>query len=316
MTAHLLTMEGSRASGPNEPASGTRPRAERADLPLPSSRVTRTPEDAVSPDPALQSLLEAIYRTYHDDFRGYALPSLRRRITQALVVLDLPDAAELERRILDDPATFAQLRRYLTVQVSDLFRDPPYWRAFRERVVPVLRTYPSLKLWVPGCSTGEEALSFAIVLREEGLLDRSMIYGTDIHSESLERAAAGLYALDRLALFTEGHRRSGAPGALSDHYQMAHGAAIFDRSLYRRLVFADHSLATDAVFSEVQVVSCRNVLIYFGRALQARALSLFRESLCCRGFLGLGARETLHFSPHAGAFTELGSEARWHRRTE
>jgi chemotaxis protein methyltransferase CheR len=194
---------------------------------------------------------------------------------------------------------------FLTVQVSDLFRDPLYFKALREQVVPLLRTYPSLKVWVAGCSTGEEAYSFAILLHEEGLLERSLIYATDINPDSLERAQTGRYDLDRIAGFTENHRLSGGKSSLSDYYSAAYQGAVMQKFLRDRVVFSDHSLATDSVFAEVHLISCRNVLIYFDSALQDRAIALFREALCRKGILGLGAKESLRFSAHARSFSAL-----------
>jgi chemotaxis protein methyltransferase CheR len=194
---------------------------------------------------------------------------------------------------------------YLTVQVSELFRDPSYFLAIREKVVPLLRTYPSLKLWVAGCGDGEEAYSLAILLREEGLLDRSLIYATDINLHALQKAEAGVYGLDRIAGFTENHRRSGGKTSLSEYYRAAYQGALFDASLRQHIVFSDHSLATDSVFAEMQLVSCRNVLIYFNRELQDRAIGLFQEALCRKGFLGLGAKESLRFSAHAPGFVDF-----------
>jgi chemotaxis protein methyltransferase CheR len=203
---------------------------------------------------------------------------------------------------------------HLTVQVSDMFRDPTYFRSLREHVMPMLRTYPSLKVWVAGCSAGEEAYSLAILFREEGLLQRTLIYATDINPHTLKRAEAGVYSIDRIAGFTVNHRESGASSSLSDYYTAAYGRAIFDKSLRDRIVFSDHSLATDSVFAEVQLVSCRNVLIYFNRALQDRALGLFRESLCRNGFLGIGSKESLRFSAHDGSFQPFVREDRIYQK--
>jgi chemotaxis protein methyltransferase CheR len=206
---------------------------------------------------------------------------------------------------------------YLTVQVSDMFRDPAYFRAIREQVVPLLRTYPSLKIWVAGCSGGEEAYSLAILLREEGLLSRSLIYATDINPRTLHSAAAGVFDAARVAGFTQNHHRSGARSSLSDYYTAAYGRAVFDKSLKDHIVFSDHSLATDSVFAEVQLVSCRNVLIYFNRVLQERALGLFRESLCRQGFLGIGTKESIRFSAQAADFIEFVRDERiYQRKTE
>lgn len=265
-------------------------------------------------DAEIRSLLEKIYRQYQYDFRDYALASLKRRLALAVDQLGCRSLSVLQERILDDRSLFAAVLQYLTVPVSDMFRDPAYFLALRQKVVPVLRTYPSLKIWVAGCSTGEEVYSIAVVLKEEQLLERTLIYATDINPESLARAEKGVYALDRFRQFTENHRLSGGRGSLSLHYLAAYGSAILDKSLRKRVVFSDHSLATDSVFAEVQLVSCRNVLIYFNRALQDRALELFRDSLCRKGFLGLGAKETVRFSAHAGKFSDLDSLARIYQK--
>jgi chemotaxis protein methyltransferase CheR len=256
-------------------------------------------------DIELPLLLEAVYRKYHYDFRGYAAASLKRRLTQAMERFGCQTLSQLQDRLLHEPALFPALLDFLTVQVSEMFRDPAYFRALREKVVPLLRTYPSLKIWVAGCSTGEEVYSMAILLQEEGLLERSLIYATDINAGALERAQSGIYDAARIGGFTENHRKSGARSSLSDYYTAAYGKAVFDKSLKTNIVFADHSLSTDSTFSEVQLVSCRNVLIYFDRALQDRVLGLFRDSLCRKGFLGLGAKESLRFSTHSYAFSDF-----------
>jgi chemotaxis protein methyltransferase CheR len=264
----------------------------------------------------LQLLLDAIYLKYHYDFRGYALASLKRRLRTALQRFECATLSQLQDRVLRDATLFQSLLDLLTIPVSEMFRDPRYFLSVREAVVPVLRTYPSLKIWIAGCSTGEEAYSFAILLREEGLLERTVIYATDINAQTLAKAEAGVYNVDRIAGFTENHRQSGGTTSLSDYYTAAYGRAVFDRTLKTHIVFSDHSLATDSVFAEVQLISCRNVLIYFNRPLQDRALGLFRESLCYRGFLGLGAKETVRLSSHAGAFTELVPGERVYQKRE
>jgi len=256
-------------------------------------------------DIELQLLIDAIYLKYHFDFRGYSTASLKRRLRAALIRFEVGTLSQLQDRVLHDATVFPALLDFLTVPVSEMFRDPSYFRSLRETVVPLLKTYPSLKVWVAGCSTGEEVYSLAILLREEGLLTRTLIYATDINPQSLQKAEAGVYELERIAGFTENHRRSGARSSLSDYYTAAYDRAVFDKSLKRNIVFTDHSLATDSVFAEVQLVSCRNVLIYFNRELQDRAVGLFRDALCRRGFLGIGSKESLRFSVHADGFTEL-----------
>jgi chemotaxis protein methyltransferase CheR len=267
-------------------------------------------------DIELKLLMDAVYLKYHYDFRGYAMASLKRRLTAAMSRFGCQTLSQLQDRILHEPAAFPILLNYLTIQVSEMFRDPPYFRSIRERVIPHLRTYPSLKIWIAGCGTGEEVYSFAILLREEGLLDRTLIYATDINVQALQAAEAGVYDMDRIAGFTTNHGRSGARSSLSDYYTAAYGRAVFDKSLRDQVVFSDHSLATDSVFAEVQLVSCRNVLIYFNRELQDRAVRLFREALCHRGFLGIGAKESLRFTTHADAFTDVVPEDRLFQKQE
>ena len=267
-------------------------------------------------DIEMRLLLEAVYQKYHYDFRGYAMASIKRRLVQARERFGARSFSMLQDMVLHDPHMLAELLPYLTVQVSELFRDPLYFRAIRENVVPHLKTYPSLKVWIAGTSTGEELYSFAILFREEGLEDRTMFYATDINSDALKKAEAGVYELSRMKLFTENHRLSGGKSSLSDYYTAAYGAASFDKSLRKSTVFSDHSLATDAVFAETHLVSCRNVLIYFNRELQDRAIGLFSGSLLRKGFLGLGSKETLRFSQHADNFSEFSRDERIYQKRD
>ncbi|MFM9434088.1 chemotaxis protein methyltransferase CheR [Janthinobacterium sp. CG_23.3] len=265
-------------------------------------------------DIELKLLLEGILLKYQHDFRDYSVASLRRRVRQAMTRFSCQTVSQLQDRVLHEPAVFAQMLQYFTVQVSEMFRDPAYFRALREQVVPVLRTYPSIKIWVAGCSSGEEAWSLAILLQEEGLLEGSMIYATDINVDALAVAESGIYPIERIARFSDNYRLAGGRGSLSDYYTAAYKGAVFERRLRKQFVFADHSLATDSVFSEVHLVSCRNVMIYFNRALQGRATGLFHEALVKRGFLGLGMRESLRFGEHAGAFREVAPAAKIYQR--
>ena len=265
-------------------------------------------------DIELKLLLEGILLQYQHDFRNYSVASLRRRVTQAMQRFGCATVSQLQDRILHEPAVFAQMLQYFTVQVSEMFRDPAYFRALREHVVPVLRTYPSIKIWVAGCSSGEEVWSLAILLEEEGLLERTMIYATDINGDALKIAESGIYAIDRIAQFSQNYRLAGGQKSLSDYYTAAYNGAIFERRLRRQFVFADHSLATDSVFSEVHLVSCRNVMIYFNKQLQDRATGLFHEALVNRGFLGLGMKESLRFTAHADAFREFAGAEKIYQR--
>jgi chemotaxis protein methyltransferase CheR len=265
-------------------------------------------------DIEIRLLVQAVHLRYGHDFRDYAPASLKRRVLQAQQRMGAASISALQERVLHDADAFAELLQYLTVPVSEMFRDPAYFLGLRRYVVPVLRTYPSLKVWVAGCSTGEEAYSMAILLREESLLERTILYATDINHASLEKARKGIFALDAMQLFTRNYQRAGGQRSFGDYYTAAYGGALFDRSLRDAITFADHSLATDSVFSEMQLVSCRNVLIYFNRALQDRALGLFHDSLSHRGFLGLGSKETLDFSAYASRFEAVSRPDRIYRR--
>lgn len=266
-------------------------------------------------DLEIQLLLDALYHRYHYDFRHYARASIKRRLMQARTQLGYPSISAMQSAILHDETILPQLLNYLTVQVSEMFRDPGYFRALREKVIPHLRTYPSLKVWVAGCSHGEELYSLAILFHEEGLADKTIFYATDINPGALRAAEAGVYALDRIQQFTENHQRSGGRSSLSDYYLADYGRAVFNASLRERTVFSDHSLVTDAAFGEMHLISCRNVLIYFDRELQDRAVGLFRESLLRQGFLGLGSKESLRFSAHEAAFIPFDLREKIYRRT-
>jgi chemotaxis protein methyltransferase CheR len=265
-------------------------------------------------DIEIQLLLEGLYQRYHYDFRHYARASVKRRLKQAREQMGFRSFSALQESLLHDPGMLAPMLGYLTVQVSEMFRDPSYFQAIREKVVPHLRTYPSLKVWIAGCSTGEELYSFVILFREEGLEQRTLFYATDINQDALGKAEAGIYDLGRIQLFTENHRKSGGKSSLSDYYSAAYGKASFDKSLRKQVVFSDHSLVTDAVFAEMHLVSCRNVLIYFDRGLQDRALGLFKDSLARKGFLGLGSKESIRFSEHTGWFTECVREEKIYQK--
>jgi chemotaxis protein methyltransferase CheR len=267
-------------------------------------------------DIEIRLLLEALYRRYHYDFREYAEASIKRRLRQAKDQLGFATFSAMQDALLHDEGMLPRLLAYLTVQVSEMFRDPDYFRAIREKVVPLLRTYPSLKLWVAGCSAGEELYSFVILFREEGLEERTLFYATDISQDALDAAAQGIYSLDRIRTFTENHRASGGKSSLSDYYTTAYGKAVFDRSLRERVVFSDHSLVTDAVFAEMHLISCRNVLIYFNRELQDRAIGLFKDALPRGGFLGLGSKESLRFSEHSAAFSDFVREEKIYQRRD
>jgi chemotaxis protein methyltransferase CheR len=281
----------------------------------PAARETARREAACF-DLELELLLEGVFRHYQHDFRHYARASLKRRIGAAMDRFGCRTISQLQDRVLHEPAVFTDMLQYFTVQVSEMFRDPSYFNSLREHVIPELRTYPSIKVWVAGCSTGEELWSLAILFHEEELLSRTIFYATDINPASLRIASQGIYPLDRMAAFSRNYMAAGGKHSLSDYYTAAYDGAIIDSALKAQVVFADHSLATDSVFSEVHLVSCRNVLIYFDKTLQNRAVGLFREALVHRGFLGIGMKESLTSSAHASAFAEHAARDRIYVKVE
>lgn len=273
-----------------------------------------TPDADGVEDIEIDLFVEAVWRRYHYDFRGYTRDSLRRRLQRAQGSFGCSSLSELQHVLLHDRTSLPILLGYLTIQVSEMFRDPHYFAALRDEVLPHLATWPSIKVWIAGCANGEEFYSLAILFREAGLENRTVFYCTDINPAALRKAEAGIYDIEQLAGFSRNYIAAGGKASLSDYYTAAFGAARFDPTLRRRAVFADHNLASDAVFSEMHLVSSRNVLIYFDRSLQDRALELFANSLHPGGFLGLGSKETLHFSRLAGLFNDFAPADKIYRR--
>ncbi len=270
-------------------------------------------------DPALERLeiellLEAVFRHYGFDFRTYAYASLRRRVWKRIQAEGLETVSELQGRVLHDSEVLDRLLDDLSVNVTAMFRDPGFFQAFRERVVPVLRTYPFFRIWHAGCSTGEEVYSMAILLEEEGLYDRARIYATDMNERVLRHARAGIFPLERMQEYTENYLRAGGKRAFSEYYTAGYGGALFDPALLRHVVFAQHNLVTDRSFSEFHAILCRNVLIYFDKTLQARVHRLFYDSLAMFGVLALGGKETLRFSKYETCFEPLVTPEKIYRK--
>jgi chemotaxis protein methyltransferase CheR len=244
-------------------------------------------------DDDVRSFLEAVHARYGYDLRGYSPQSIGRRVRAALAHSGLPDLATLRARLLEDPAVFATVLDDLTVRVSEMFRDPLFHRAFRDHVVPLLRTYPSLNIWHSGCANGEEVYSVAILLMETGLYDRAQIYATDLSQRALEHAKEGVYPAHRLQLFSDNYARAGGAAAFGDYVTTAYDQIAMRGSLRRKILFFQHDLVSDHVFAEMQVVFCRNVLIYFGPELRRQVFAKLSGSLAPGGFLALGAQERL-----------------------
>ena len=262
----------------------------------------------------IELLLEGIYRQYGFDFRSYAYASIRRRLWKRVHAEGLSSISELQALVLHDAPAMERLLLDLSVSVTAMFRDPSFYRAFRDVVVPLLRTYPFVRIWHAGCSTGEEVYSTAIVLEEEGLLDRSRIYATDINEAVLQIARAGIFPLNRMQEYTENYIRAGGTRSFSEYYTAKYDGALFSPSLTRNTVFSQHNLVTDRSFSEFHVVFCRNVLIYFDRELQNRVHTLFYDSLVTFGILALGSKESLRFSQYEDCYEKLDSKEKIFRK--
>jgi chemotaxis protein methyltransferase CheR len=256
-------------------------------------------------------LLEAIHARYGYDLRDYAPTSMARRVRAALAKSRFAHLGELQHRLLHDPALFATVLEDLTVRVSEMFRDPSFYRAFRARVVPLLRTYPQLRIWHSGCATGEEVYTSAILLTEEGLLDRSQIYATDLSPHALEQAKDGVYSAQQLETFTENYQAAGGRSTCASYFTAAYDRVAVRESLRKNVLFFQHNLVSDHVFGEMQVIFCRNVLIYFANGLRERVLAKFAASLCPGGFLCLGSAERL--PADRGPFSEFVAEERIYR---
>ncbi|WP_243372388.1 protein-glutamate O-methyltransferase CheR [Geotalea sp. SG265] len=250
-------------------------------------------------------LLEAIYRMYGYDFREYAEASIRRRLTVWLAGSGFASLSEAQGKLLRDRALFDQFVRGITVNVSEMFRDPLFFRALREQVAPRLKTYSFVKIWHAGCATGQEVYSMAILLQEEGLGGRYRIYATDINEDVLDQAREGIYPLQDMRRFTENYQKSGGRRDFADYYTARYDHAMLMPALKNDIVFAAHNLAVDADFGEMNMVFCRNVLIYFKASLKERVLRLFDRALLPGGFLCLGTKETLENRQIAGSYDEL-----------
>ena len=259
-------------------------------------------------------LLEAIYRRYGFDFREYAPASLKRRLWRRASAERLTTMSALQDRLLRDSGCMERLLLDLSINVTAMFRDPSFYTSFREHVVPLLHTYPFTRVWVAGCSSGEEVYSLAIVLDEEGLLDRARIYATDINESVIEKARLGVFPLDKMQEYTQNYLKAGGTRAFSEYYLASYDGAVFDKRLVEHAVFAQHNLVSDKAFNEFQVIVCRNVMIYFDRTLQQRVLGLFHESLVHLGVLGLGRKESIRFSDYADRYEELDQVERLYRK--
>jgi chemotaxis protein methyltransferase CheR len=262
----------------------------------------------------IELLLEGIFRHYGFDFRSYAYASMRRRLWKRVEAEQLQNLSELQARVLHDQDAMERLLLDLSVNVTAMFRDPLFYASFRAEIIPLLRTYPFIRIWHAGCSTGEEVYSTAILLEEAGLYDRARIYATDINEVVLQQARRGIFPLERMQEYTENYIRAGGTRSFSEYYTAMYDGALFDQRLVRNVVFAQHNLVTDRSFADFTVIFCRNVLIYFDKDLQNRVHSLFYESLVRLGLLCLGSKETLKFSKYETCYERLSASEKIYRK--
>ncbi|HEY9802593.1 MAG TPA: protein-glutamate O-methyltransferase CheR [Leptolyngbyaceae cyanobacterium] len=262
----------------------------------------------------IKLLLEGVYQYYGYDFRNYAVSSLKRRIHNFMRLEGLENISALQEKLLHDRTCLERFLLSLTVNVTSMFRDPSFYLAFRKQVVPLLRTYPFIRIWHAGCSTGEEVYSMAILLQEENLYHRCRIYATDTNEKVLQNAKSGIFPLKMMQEYTQLYLRAGGKQSFSEYYTAAYDHAIFRASLRENVIFAQHNLATDSSFNEFNVIFCRNVLIYFNQVLQKRVQTLFHNSLCSFGILGLGKQESLRFTSYEQYYEEIAKGEKLYRR--
>ena len=261
-------------------------------------------------------ILEAIYQKYGYDFRNYAKASLRRRLRYRLSQSNLKTISEMQHKLLNDKGFFDTLLLDLTINVTEMFRDPSFFKALREIVIYELKKQPFIKVWHAGCSSGEEIYSTAILLKENGMYESSLIYATDTNEMVLDKAKSGIFPIEKMKDFTVNYRKAGGIASFADYYTARYDNAIMDNSLKKNIVFSNHNLVTDSVFGEMDLIMCRNVLIYFNRELQDRVFRLFLDSLRPGGFLCLGSKETVRFSSLSGNFENVIEKERVYRRIE
>lgn len=265
-------------------------------------------------DIEIQLFLEGMFLRYGYDFRGYARPSIKRRILRRLALSDFASLSEMQHAMLYDPHFFRILLQDFSINVTEMFRDPRFYRVMREKVFPILRELPFIKIWHAGCSTGEEAYSMAILLTEEKLYGKTRIYATDVNIEAVNRAKSGIYALERIKEYAAGYQQAGGRASFTDYYTARYDVALMHQDLKNNMVFADHNLVTDVSFGEMDLIMCRNVLIYFSRELQSKVFSLFLDSLEIGGFLCLGSSESIRFFNKSRSFVDFEEKEKIYRK--
>jgi chemotaxis protein methyltransferase CheR len=262
----------------------------------------------------LELLLQAIYLKYGYDFRDYAKSSIKRRVARVLSLSELKTISDMQHKLLYDKPYFETVLLNLSIHVTEMFRDPSFYKALRNKVIPVVKDWPFIKVWHAGCASGEEVYSMAILLMEEGIYNKTHIYATDFNENVIEKAKEGIYPIDMLKRYTHNYQQAGGHESFADYYTAQYGYVALKKSLKKNITFADHNLTTDSTFGEMDLIVCRNVLIYFNRKLQDRVFRLFRDSLCEGGILCLGAKESIRFSECSDDFEDLVKKEKIYRK--
>ena len=270
-------------------------------------------EPSIVKDEEVEYLIKDVHELYGYDFSQYSRASFKRRVNRICLIDRFTSYAELRYTILNDPEYLKRFVEEITVNVTEMFRDPSFFKALRDDILPQLGTYPLIRIWVAGCSTGEEAYSIAILLKEAGLYQKSLIYGTDINPSVLEKARAGVFPLQQMKVYTENYILSGGKKEFSDYYTANYDSVKFDSCLKEKLILSTHNLVSDSSFNSFQLIICRNVLIYFDNDLQTRVISLFDESLAVLGFLALGTKETIKYSIGQEKYKQVQKEKLWRK---
>lgn len=265
-------------------------------------------------DIEISLLLEAIYQKYGYDFRQYSQAHIRRRIMGRMAMTGFEYISQMQAKVLNDELFASELLQDLSITVTEMFRDPDFYKSLREKVIPILKTYPFIKIWHAGCATGEEAYSMAILLQEEGLYDRTTIYATDFNQMALNRAKEGIFSNKMIKEYSVNYQLSGGKESFSSYYTSSYDNVIMNQSLKKNIVWANHNLVTDSVFAEANLILCRNVLIYFDKDLQNKVQRLFYNSLINGGILCLGSKESLHFTDFHEEFIELDKKQRIYKK--
>lgn len=260
-------------------------------------------------------LIEAVNRYYGYDFSNYSKAHIKRRLLVFLSKHHFASISEMQHHVLHNHEIFEEFLNNFSINVTEMFRDPSFYLDIRNKVIPILKTYPYLKIWIAGCATGEEVYSFAIMLREEGLLERTTIYSTDFNKEAIRKANKAIYSIDTIKNYTSNYQKSGGKNSFSDYYMANYNSVIIDKTLKENIVYAEHNLVTDGVFTEANLIVCRNVLIYFDKDLQNKVLNLFDESLITGGFLALGTKESIQFSSVNEKYSTISKQNKIYKKT-